>query len=121
MQARSTLDPSIVVDLNRPSLRIGDKCPLGSQLRPHIVWFGEEVPLLPEAISLVMKADILVIVGTSLNVYPAAGLIHYAPDECKVFLVDPHEVPIMRTNVVHIKKTASTGVPELAAELIVEG
>lgn len=120
MQARSTIDPSIVVDLNRPSLRIGDKCPLGSQLRPHIVWFGEEVPLLPQAISLVMKADFLLIVGTSLNVYPAAGLIHYAPPECTVFLVDPHEVPITRSNVVHVRKTASTGVPELAAELILE-
>ncbi len=118
MKARSTCDPPLIVQLNGPSLRLGEKCSLGSQLRPHIVWFGEEVPMLPVAASVVMKADILLVIGTSLNVYPAAGLVHYAPPDCQVFLIDPNDVPITRNNVRHIKRTASTGVPELAAELM---
>ncbi len=118
MKARSTRDPQLIVQLNGPSLPPGEKCSLGSQLRPHIVWFGEEVPLLPVAASIVMKADILVVIGTSLNVYPAASLVHYAPQDCRVFLIDPNDVPITRNNVRHIKRTASTGVPELAVELM---
>ncbi|HMC96494.1 MAG TPA: Sir2 family NAD-dependent protein deacetylase, partial [Flavobacteriales bacterium] len=80
LKARSTVDPTLVMPMNGPSLRLGDRCPLGSQLRPHIVWFGEEVPLLPMAAAMIAQADRLIVVGTSLAVYPAAGLIHYAPD-----------------------------------------
>ncbi len=118
MKARSTANADLVIPLNGPSIRQGDLCPLGSQLRPHIVWFGEEVPLLPEAAALVMQAGILLVIGTSLNVYPAAGLIHYAPEQCPIYLVDPHEVPIMGRDVHHIKRTASEGVPLLAARLL---
>jgi NAD-dependent deacetylase len=116
-KARSTADPTVVVPVNGPSLRLGDRCPLGSQLRPHIVWFGEEVPLLPDAAALVAQADVLLVVGTSLQVYPAAGLIHYAPRQCRIYLVDPAEVEIHRAGVEHIKRTASEGVPWLAERL----
>ena len=73
LKARSTADPTLVTRINGPSLRLGDRCALGSQLRPHIVWFGEEVPLIPVAAALITKADKLLIVGSSLQVYPAAG------------------------------------------------
>ncbi|HRH37840.1 MAG TPA: NAD-dependent deacylase [Flavobacteriales bacterium] len=119
-KARSTTDPTIITNINGPSLVLGEKCRLGSQLRPHIVWFGEEVPLIPAAAELIAKADKLLIVGSSLQVYPAAGLIHYAPRGCDVVLVDPNEVDTLRPGVRHIKRTASEGVPLLAAEWVAE-
>jgi len=119
--ARSTADPSLVTPINGPSLSIGDRCALGSQLRPHIVWFGEEVPLLPVAAELVRQADRLLVVGTSLAVYPAAGLVHYALPSCSVVLVDPGAVLIRRPDVVHIKEKASVGVPALASKWMNEG
>jgi NAD-dependent deacetylase len=118
LKARSTADPELVVPLPGPHLRMGDLCPLGSQLRPHIVWFGEAVPLLPFAAELVAQADILLIIGTSLNVHPAAGLVHCAADRCRVHLVDPSPITLPRIGVEHIKRTASEGVPQLAARLI---
>ncbi|MBL7939226.1 MAG: NAD-dependent deacylase [Flavobacteriales bacterium] len=116
LKARSTADPSLVTRINGPSLALGALCPLGSQLRPHIVWFGEEVPLLPEAAELVSRADRLLVVGTSLAVYPAAGLVHYARRGCPIVLVDPGEVEIRRHGVTHIKTKASEGVPSLALD-----
>ncbi|MBK6829551.1 MAG: NAD-dependent deacylase [Flavobacteriales bacterium] len=120
LKARSTADPTLITHINGPSLRLGDRCPLGSQLRPHIVWFGEEVPLIPIAAALIARADKLLIVGSSLQVYPAAGLIHYASPSCEVVLVDPNEVGISRAGVRHIKRTASEGVPLLAAQWLKE-
>ena len=120
LKARSTIDPELIVPINGPTLSYGSKCPKGSQLRPHIVWFGEEVPQLPEAAAIIMKADILMIIGTSLNVYPAAGLVHYAPSECRTFLIDPNEVASPAREVLHVKRTASEGVPALAAELVAD-
>ena len=74
MKVRSTKDPLLIYPLNHWEIKMGDTCELGSQLRPHIVWFGEEVPAMADAIPIVESADILCIIGTSLNVYPAAGL-----------------------------------------------
>lgn len=92
-------------------LTLEDKCPDGYTLRPHVVWFGEEVPELENAAYLVSTADILVVVGTSLNVYPAAGLIHYAPQDCERFVIDPkaEELSIDRS-FTKIAKTAVEGV-----------
>ena len=118
MKARSTADPDLIVPINGASLKLGDNCSLGSQLRPHIVWFGEEVPMMPVAAALITQADVLLIVGTSLNVHPAAGLVHYAPAHCKIHLIDPEDVVVDRPGVDHIKKAASNGVPELAARLL---
>lgn len=116
--ARSTADPTVLVPVNGPSLKLGDRCPLGSQLRPHVVWFGEEVPLMAEAAKRVSRADVLIVVGTSLNVYPAAGLVQLAPAHCEVHVVDP-QAAALRTapNVTLWNEKASLGVPRLAARL----
>jgi NAD-dependent deacetylase len=88
----------------------GDVCPAGGQLRPHIVWFGEEVPAIEEAAALTERADALLIVGTSLQVYPAAGLLHYAPPTAALFLVDKHVPTGVPRRVQVIEEPASTGV-----------
>lgn len=116
-KARSTADPRLVTEVHGLYLRPGDRCPLGSQLRPHIVWFGEEVPLLPEAAALIATADVLVVVGSSLQVYPAAGLVHYAPVHAALHVVDPNDVGIRTARIRHWKEKASLGVPRLAAWL----
>ena len=91
-------------------VKIGDKAPDGSQLRPFIVWFGEAVPNIERAAEICGKADVFLIIGTSLNVYPAAGLIQYVPEGCPVYLIDPAEVTIPAyMPVTHIKKGASEG------------
>lgn len=88
-KARSTADPSLVCTIDGWELREGECCALGAQLRPHIVWFGEEVPLMGEAENAMAAADVLVVVGTSLQVYPAANLAFLAPRQACRFLVDP--------------------------------
>ncbi|MEO8068891.1 MAG: NAD-dependent deacylase [Flavobacteriales bacterium] len=120
-KARSTADQRLVLPINGPSLDPGDRGPLGSQLRPHIVWFGEAVPLMDEAMALAMQCDRLIVVGTSLNVYPAANLLHYAPRHAPVHLVDPGDVPHLRAGMDHRKQKASEGVPLLASELLNSG
>lgn len=95
-------------------VKIGDLAKDGTQLRPFIVWFGEAVPAIDVAIDYVEKADLLVIIGTSLNVYPAAGLLHYALPQAKVFLIDPNDVRVNAQRPIHIiRKGASEGVKEL--------
>ena len=100
-------------------VKMGDKAGDGSQLRPFIVWFGEAVPEIETAVRYVEKADIFVIIGTSMNVYPAASLLYYVPDNVKVYLIDPKDVNI-NTNrpITHIKKGASEGMKELLEKLI---
>ncbi len=118
--ARSTADPRLITSVNGPTLRLGDRCALGSQLRPHIVWFGEAVPLIAEAAALVARADRLIIVGTSLQVYPAAGLVHALPPGRPIHLIDPSDVPLRSASVEHIKQKASIGMPMLASRLLGE-
>lgn len=89
-KARSTADPSLVYSIPGRDLNEGDLCELGSQLRPHIVWFGESVDKMPEAEDIVAGADVLVVVGTSLQVYPAASLAWLAPHSARRILIDPH-------------------------------
>lgn len=120
-KARSTADAAMVVPLNGPHLRLGDRCPLGSQLRPHIVWFGEEVPLLPQAAAIAAQADVFVVVGSSLQVYPAAGLVHAVQPHCALHLVDPGDVHLPSPRVTHWKQKAGLGVPGLASVLIGAG
>lgn len=96
-------------------VHIGDKAGDGSQLRPFIVWFGEAVPAIETAIDYVQQADVFVIIGTSLNVYPAAGLLHYVPAAAEVYLIDPKPVDTHSSRPVHvIQKGASEGVRQLA-------
>jgi NAD-dependent deacetylase len=95
-------------------VKMGDKAGDGSQLRPFIVWFGESVPKIEEAIELTEKADIFVIIGTSMNVYPAAGLLNYVPRQADVYLIDPNQVNVSTGRGIHvIQKGASEGVKEL--------
>ena len=89
-KARSTQDPKVVLDVEGTELNWGDVGPDGAQLRPHIVWFGESVPLIDKAMEVVESADVLVVVGTSLQVYPAAGLVGYAPQSSPIHVVDPN-------------------------------
>lgn len=117
-KARSTHDPSLVIPIEGPSLAWGDKCSLGSQLRPHIVWFGEAVPLLPIAAELVARADVLIVVGTSLQVYPAAGLVHCTTAQCRIYVVDPQALEGTLPNATHIEAPASIGMPIVVDELL---
>lgn len=100
-------------------VKMGDKAADGSQLRPFIVWFGEAVPMIEKAVEYVERADIFVIIGTSLNVYPAAGLLNYVRDGVPVYLIDPKEVHIASGRPVHvIRKGASEGMEELKKMLL---
>ena len=91
------------------SIHLGDLAPNGSQLRPHIVWFGEAVPNIGKAIDAVEQADILLIVGTSLQVYPAAGLYAYAKASAPIYIIDPKDVPVRDTRLMHIRDVATRG------------
>lgn len=102
-------------------VKMGELAPDGSQLRPFIVWFGEAVPMIETAIGYAEQADIFVIIGTSLNVYPAAGLLNYVPSRVPVYLIDPKEVTIVSGRKVHvIRKGASEGMEELKNMLLKE-
>jgi NAD-dependent deacetylase len=118
-KARSTADQSLIYDIGYKDIRPGDNCQKGSQLRPHIVWFGEAVPMMEEAADLTANADIFVVVGSSLNVYPAAGLISYAPAKASLWLIDPKEVvvPVSR-KVEVIQEKASKGIEILTEKLL---
>ena len=118
-KVRSTLDPSLVYDLEGWELNEGDVCEKGSQLRPHIVWFGEMVPMMEPAAKITAEADIFMVVGTSLVVYPAAGLLDLVPYTTPKYIVDPH-LPIKRGNpYLHLfEEPASTGVPRVRDILI---
>jgi NAD-dependent deacetylase len=117
-KARSTVDHSLIYDIGYKDINPGDNCEKGSQLRPHIVWFGEDVPMMDEAVRITSEADIFVVVGSSLNVYPAAGLIGFAPEKASLWLIDPNDVyiPVSR-KVEVIKKKASEGIAVLMESL----
>ncbi|MCU0473296.1 MAG: NAD-dependent deacylase [Bacteroidales bacterium] len=118
-KARSTADPSLLYDIRYNDIQPGDKCEKGSQLRPHIVWFGEAVPMMDEAVRITKTADIFVVIGSSLNVYPAAGLIEYAPGDASLWLIDPKDVYVpggRKTEV--IKAGAVEGVAILREKLL---
>jgi NAD-dependent deacetylase len=118
-KSRSTRDPDLIYPVSGWELYWGDTCELGSQLRPHIVWFGEPVPLITDAERLVRQADILLVVGTSLQVYPAAGLIHEAPASVPKYLIDPDAPAVRGVPGLHvIHRGAGEGLAELRKMLI---
>ncbi|NBW95768.1 MAG: NAD-dependent deacylase [Planctomycetia bacterium] len=119
MLARSTRDPGLIRHLGDADIHLGDRCELGSQLRPHIVWFGEMVPAMEEAVELVASADVLIVVGTSLQVYPAAGLIFEAPKRARRIVVNP-DIPGEVSGLAFeaVAKPATIGVPEVVADLL---
>ena len=113
-KVRSTVDEHLVYTLPGWELKPGELCEKGSQLRPHIVWFGEAVPNIVVAASMVEMADILVVIGTSMKVYPAAGLMQYAPEGIPAFLIDPEASPqYYIPNLTIIRERATTGVEKL--------
>ena len=112
-KARSSTDPDMVVDIGYRPIEWGERAPDGSQLRPHIVWFGEAVPMIATAADIVTRADILLIIGTSLNVYPAAGLVGYANRKAPIYLIDPNEVSWSGREITMIREKATTGMEKL--------
>jgi NAD-dependent deacetylase len=116
VKARGTRDESCVVKIGYAPIALGDRAPDGSQLRPHIVWFGESVPAMGEAVDEMADADAVVVIGTSLQVYPAAGLAEMAPAGARRFLVDPRPGRVPPGYRV-IEASADIGVPRLSAEL----
>jgi len=118
-KVRSTAYPYLVYDLDGWELNWGDHCPHGHQLRPHIVWFGEDVPNMYQAAETVSQADAVIIVGTSLNVYPAAGLYRYAPTHCPIWIIDPKademEYP---ARITAINEKAGAALPQLVQSLL---
>lgn len=119
--SRNPNDSSNIRTLPSPDVAInmGDLAADGSQLRPFIVWFGEAVPLMEEAVAAMRDIDIFIIIGTSLNVYPAAGLLNYAPAGVPIYLIDPNDVnAVLPHNAVHIRKGASEGMRILIEEYL---
>ena len=118
-KVRSSRNPDAIYDLDGWELKPGSRCEDGSLLRPHVVFFGESVPNIQPATEIVKQADIFVIIGTSLVVYPAASLLHYAPDNIPVFVIDPNIPAEARRRGFHlIEKGASAGVEELKKLLL---
>lgn len=109
---RDGFSEKYVVDIGYGRVSLGDLAPNGAQYRPHIVFFGEAVPKIERAIDLVSRCDVMLIVGTSLQVYPAAGLYRYAPADTPVYVVDPAPLPVRDKRVTHIRKVATEGVKE---------
>jgi NAD-dependent deacetylase len=119
MKARSTIDPSLVYTLTSAMINEGDICEKGSQLRPHIVWFGEEVPNMQLANVYAQQAELFVVIGTSLNVYPAAGIVNFVQPNIPKWLIDPGAFNLdYIKHLKHIKSSAVIGVEELHKELV---
>tara|TARA_R110000764_G_scaffold186828_2_gene272258 strand:- start:237 stop:917 length:681 start_codon:yes stop_codon:yes gene_type:complete len=117
LKARSMATTDDIFDC-RNDILLGDKCKKGYQIRPHIVWFGEAVPLLEDAITITEKADYLIIIGTSMQVYPAASLIDFVKVNTPIFFVDPNPIINSSSNLTIIPENAVKGVPTLVASLI---
>jgi len=120
-EARSTVDESLIYPIEDWALNLGDTCERGSQLRPNIVWFGEMVPMMEVAARIASQAEIFIVVGTSLVVYPAAGLVNYVPYETMKYIVDPKRPDIAALPYIKfIEEKASTGMEKVFAELVGE-
>lgn len=113
-RSQSDLNPGLTYPIDGWEIKMGDRCELGSQLRAHVVWFGESVPMIETASEICESADIFVLVGSSLAVYPAAGLINFVPSQSPRYIIDPR-IPEVRNRkqVIRIEKTATEGVKEL--------
>jgi NAD-dependent deacetylase len=117
LKARSTGDPKLIYSWEK-DITLQDKCEIGFQLRPDIVWFGEMVPMMDLAVEFTRKADILIVIGTSLVVYPAASLIHYTDITVQKYLIDPHQPSSMPTGFEFLPYSATIGVPYLVESLL---
>ncbi|MFN4082085.1 MAG: SIR2 family NAD-dependent protein deacylase [Bacteroidia bacterium] len=120
-KAQSSINADLLYDIDGWELKMGQTCELGSQLRPHVVWFGESVPNIPVAAQIVSKADLFLVVGTSLQVYPAAGLVNYFSADKPMFAIDPKPLPIQYSEqLTFIQNTAVEGMKILFDKLINE-
>lgn len=118
-ESRSTLNPKLIYPITDWQLNIGDVCERGSQLRPNIVWFGEQVPMMEIAASIANEAEVFLVVGTSLVVYPAASLIDYVPDTVKKYVIDPRKPSVMHVpNLEFIELGASAGMEKVKSILL---
>ena len=118
LKVRSEIDPDLIYPVTNWELKIGDLCEKGSQLRPHIVWFGELVPLMDQANYLAAQADFFIVIGTSLNVYPAAGILNFVSQEVPKWLIDPNDFQLDYIKYLnHIKSTAVDGLNQLNEQL----
>jgi NAD-dependent deacetylase len=117
-KVRSTKDANYIIDIGYKDVKLGDVCPKGGQLRPHIVWFGESVPAMEQAVEVASRADIFVVLGTSLSVYPAAGIVDYAPPKAPLYFIDPKPSNAhYRKNIEIIQEGAEKGVEILLSKL----
>lgn len=117
-KSQSEKNPKLTYDISGWELKMGELCELGSQLRPHVVWFGEPVPIIEYAQKICKQADIFIVIGTSLQVYPAAGLIDFVPPGSQKYLVDKNQPEIRFKDVEMIIKSSTMGVPELVDKLL---
>ena len=118
-ESRSTIDESLTYKMEGWELKIGDTCEKGSQLRPNIVWFGEDVPLMSLAVRIACKADIFLVVGTSMVVYPAAGLIDYVPADTPKYIIDPIKPSVAKYSNLHfIEEVGTVGLARLKEMLL---
>jgi len=120
-RSQSSGNPNLTYPIEGWEIKMGDLCELGSQLRAHVVWFGEAVPMIEMAAAICAEADIFILVGSSLVVYPAAGLVHYVPHRAQKYIVDPN-IPYIGPNdgFIKIEEKATTGVPDLVDRLMVD-
>jgi NAD-dependent deacetylase len=116
--AQSSLDPNLIYKIDGDEIATGALCELGAQLRPHVVWFGEAVPMIETAAVICEMADLFILIGTSLAVYPAAGLIDYVPSKVPKFIIDPKIPPIRRLqHIINIEKSATLGIIDVIKAL----
>ena len=116
-RSQSAKNPALIYEIDGWELKMGDMCELGSQLRPHVVWFGEPVPMIEKAVAVCSTADVFLVVGTSLQVYPAAGLTEFVPECAVKYLIDP-SAGVARNGFHMINKKAGEGLPELVKHLL---
>lgn len=118
-RSQSSINPNLTYPIHGWEIKMGDLCELGSQLRAHVVWFGEDVPMISKAAQICQTADIFILVGSSLVVYPAAGLVNFVPPDAPKYIIDPVIPEIQgRRQYIKIEEKASAGVPELVQQLL---
>jgi len=118
-RSQSSLDPELTYPIDGWELGMDEVCELGSPLRAHVVWFGEAVPMIEKAATICAKADIFILSGTSLAVYPAAGLINFVPRSVPKYIIDPN-IPYVTGNYIKVQEKATIGVPLIVSELLNE-
>ena len=119
-RSQSSLDPKLTYPIDGWELKMDEVCELGSPLRAHVVWFGEDVPMISKAAMICSTADIFILVGSSLAVYPAAGLVNYVAPDVPKYIIDPKIPAINRHNCIKIEEKATVGVPVLVNQLLSE-